>query len=374
MSGPITSWSEQFPNLNTKGAYASAVYSYLSIIYDIPKEKKITPDLVEKWETLAARYLDEGRDPGKDLLQYALALADRPPKTARQYLAAVKDWLAFHEKEIPAKDLRKLRQKTPRGGAMTVERDLDPAILRSILSHQDLKMRALTLLLVSSGMRIGEALRLTLDDVVLPENEIGRISIRGETSKNKNQRYTFCSNEAAAEIREWIKKRPVYLVSAQHRGKSLGITKNTEDPRLFPFSDNVAETAWEASVRAAGLHSRDPGTGRLQIHPHMLRKFFSSQMRLVVPIDVVEGLIGHSGYLSDAYRRYTKKQVQEFYLKAEPYVTIQISDEVRELQTTTEKRLTAQSVILEDLIRKDVKREKDLAELKNLVDVLKGLE
>jgi integrase len=59
--------------------------------------------------------------------------------------------------------------------------------------------------------------------------------------------------------------------------------------------------------------------GRLQYRIHGLRKFFRSQLALSCPVDIVEALMGHEGYLTDAYRRYSRKQMAEYYLKAEQH-------------------------------------------------------
>ena len=46
------------------------------------------------------------------------------------------------------------------------------------------------LILASSGMRIGEALELKLNELYIHEDPV-RIMIRGETSKNGDNRWTF---------------------------------------------------------------------------------------------------------------------------------------------------------------------------------------
>ena len=50
------------------------------------------------------------------------------------------------------------------------------------------------------------------------------------------------------------------------------------------------------------------------MHPHTLRKFFRTRLSLNVPLDVVEALMGHEGYLTAAYRRYSPEQLGELYL------------------------------------------------------------
>jgi hypothetical protein len=45
----------------------------------------------------------------------------------------------------------------------------------------------------------------------------------------------------------------------------------------------------------------------------MLRKWFLSQAKLAAPENVVEAWAGHTGYLDDAYRQYTRQQLAELY-------------------------------------------------------------
>ncbi|PWB53735.1 MAG: hypothetical protein C3F06_05810 [Candidatus Methanoperedenaceae archaeon] len=113
----------------------------------------------------------------------------------------------------------------------------------------------------------------------------------------------------------------------------IGTTKNLEDDRLFPFSNFVAESMWTTAVKNAGLLEVDQFTNRKTYRIHQLRKFFRSQLALGCPVDVVEGLMGHEGYLTDAYRRYTQVQMAEYYLKHESLLQIHKSEDVTKIQT-----------------------------------------
>ena len=44
-------------------------------------------------------------------------------------------------------------------------------------------------------------------------------------------------------------------------------------------------------------------------------------------------LAGHAGYLTGAYRRYTKKQLAEEYLKGQHLLTIQTPKELQEIES-----------------------------------------
>jgi len=52
---------------------------------------------------------------------------------------------------------------------------------------------------------------------------------------------------------------------------------------------------------------------------------------------VVEAWAGHSGYLDDAYRRYSKEQMRDFYKKAESYLFINIPKDISEIQSKFQK-------------------------------------
>ena len=376
--GKIADFASQYTKNNTKKMYVTSVRNYLSFIYGLEKDQKRP---LGDYEALVDRYLSEGRDYSQDVISFAVSFGNSPPKTARTYLAGVKEFLIFCDIELREMDLRKIRKKTPKGGAATVEKILDAEMIRTILFHCNLLMKALILLLVSSGMRIGEALTLDMSDIdVKKEKCIGYIAIRGITrdgggAKGGIQRYTYCSVEAADAIREWLKKRDEYLIESANKGKGIGQIKDvTNDTRIFPVSSSTVAGMWLNALEDAELVSRDSMTNRLQIHIHMSRKFFSSQLRLVVPQDIVEMLDGHSGYLSDAYRRYTLKQVEEFYRKGEPYVTIQMTEEIRELRTNTDKKMQAHSEILENIILQNIQLKNSVEELKARCDLIEMTE
>ncbi len=225
----------------------------------------------------------------------------------------------------------------PKGGARTFESDLDTATLRNILMHTDLKGKAFFLTLASSGMRIGELLQLTLTDVDQTKDPV-LIKVRQQYTKSKHARLTYISTEAREVLNEWLKVRSKYITSSANRNKGLvdagiGTTKDLEDDRLFPFSNFVAESMWTTAVKNAGLLEVDQFTNRKTHRIHQLRKFFRSQLALGCPVDVVEGLMGHEGYLTDAYRRYTQAQMAEYYLKHESLLHIHKSEDVAKIQT-----------------------------------------
>jgi len=62
---------------------------------------------------------------------------------------------------------------------------------------------------------------------------------------------------------------------------------------------------------------------RFAFHIHSLRRYFRTYMPTGgMPIDMVEEIMGHSGYLTAEYRRYNDKQLGEAYNNSQHSVTI----------------------------------------------------
>jgi FtsZ-binding cell division protein ZapB len=88
--------------------------------------------------------------------------------------------------------------------------------------------------------------------------------------------------------------------------------------------------------------SNDKSTKRKTLRIHQMRKFFRTQ--LGDKVDKVEALMGHEGYLTNAYRRYTNKQLAEYYLKNERLLYISMSDEdIEEVKNQLEKKFDSET-------------------------------
>ena len=71
----------------------------------------------------------------------------------------------------------------------------------------------------------------------------------------------------------------------------------------------------------------------------MLRKFFRTKLGSVIPVDVVEALMGHEGYLTEVYRRYSMEDLARFYREGEHALLIFTETaEVSKLKEEIEER------------------------------------
>jgi integrase len=332
----IENFISLYPKRNTQKVYRAGIYVLLDCVYGkVRKGASITKEERETYERLADQYFSEERDYHEDLLRLAAYMNGRPPIAARARISGALEFLRYNDIEFTDKQRKQLSTKLPKGKtARTAEKDIETETLKKILTHMDLKGRAATLVLVSSGMRVGELFQIKLSDVDL-DTIPPQIVIRGEGTKSGDTRTVFISNEAKEALKEWKKIRGQYINSSKNRSKGLvskDIVNEENDKRLFPFTVENFREVWENALRKAELYTRDSSTGRSQIRVHGLRKFFRSQLALSCPVDIVEALMGHEGYLTDAYRRYTRKQMGEYYLKGEHYVTIMGTGDIREIQ------------------------------------------
>lgn len=364
--GKIADYLKNYTNESTKSGYVSSVYAFLDFIYGKQRAGvRATEEDKPKYEKLVDKYLKEKRDYPEDITKFAVSLHSRAPLSARQTFNCVTGFFSYYNRELSAKDEKFIRRRLPKGNVRTIEKDLDIDTIRTILQHVDTKGRALILLLASSGLRINEALTLPLEDVDL-EARPAVITIRGENAKNGDNRITFMSAEATQAVKEWLKVRPDYIRAAANKNNGLvksgrgNLKSGEDDGRLFPFSDQNASTIWDNAITKAGLFSRDKSTNRKQLHYHQFRKFFISQLALIVSKEIPETLAGHEGYLTDAYRRYTKKQLAEEYLKGEHLLTIQAPKELLEMESEFKAEMATHSKILEKLVQKNIALEEEL--------------
>jgi len=292
----------QFTSKSTVSSYKAALKRFFQAVFGEP-----TGNL----DAAAEKYFSEPRDHAACVEAFMVALKGAPPKTRRAYLSAVKTFLLENGVELPQRFWRRLRGRIKGSRAVSEEKVPTREELRSIMQHLPLHGRALYLTLLSSGMRIGEALQLKIQDVEL-DKAPAVVHIRGEYTKTGNPRIAFISEEAKQTLKEWLRVRGRYLKAAA--GKSHFYGKNVEDDRLFPFTAMNARAVWINALEKTGNGKRDPRTGRLVMRPHVLRKFFRATLGRY-SVDLTEALMGHEGYLTEVYRKFADplRELGDFY-------------------------------------------------------------
>ena len=332
----VKKFFDMYNNYETKKNVKTAVLQFYKSVY--PETTK------QNLEEINQRYFNENRDIEEDVRNFLKSLNGLAPLSIKLKLSIVKTFLQENDIEFPQKFWKRINRLIKGSRALTLDRIPTQKEFKQILMHMPIQGKALYLVLESSGIRIGEGLNSNLDDIYLDEKP-ARIQIRGEITKTGNSRHAFFSSEAKEALMEWLKVRENYLDSAVR--KSSLYPKNEEDPRIFPFEPRTAYSIWTKALHKSGLNGRDKSTGREKIHPHVLRKLFRTRLGAVIPVDIVDALMGHEGYLTEVYRRYTVEDLRTFYLKGEPALLV---------FTDTQKVVELQKVIEEKntLLQKDI--------------------
>jgi integrase/recombinase XerD len=163
---------------------------------------------------------------------------------------------------------RKIHIKLPIKLPKSIEPDDEDRILAQINEVRD---KAMILLLLRTGLRIGELLKTTMQDISLEEQLI-RIY---ESEKTGTGRVVYFSNDAAEALYQWLMKRDYWKKHLFH------------GPRDKAISYEAARTIFKKYVDKAGLSHKG-------ITLHCLRHTYAtSLLNAGMHIEVLRDLLGH---------------------------------------------------------------------------------
>ncbi|MBS7619781.1 tyrosine-type recombinase/integrase [Candidatus Bathyarchaeota archaeon] len=202
------SYLEQYQSHSTRKNSTSSLREFFKSIYGEASDL----------EGLAQRYFSEGRDYKKDMEGFFISLNGRPPKTIKLRMSNIRTFLSENNVELEAKFWRRLTGRIKGNRALTLDRIPTPQQLKEIMHHLPVQGKALFLVLASSGMRIGEALQLTVNDVEL-DKDPAVVRIRGDYTKSGNSRIAFISKEAKESLQEYLKIRDKAIEASEKRGR-----------------------------------------------------------------------------------------------------------------------------------------------------------
>jgi hypothetical protein len=246
-------------------------------------------------------------------------------------------------------------------------------------------LKAAILLMLTSGLRIGELIELTFDDIDMKRN---MIYVSDLVAKTGVDRRTFFTDEAKDALTTYLNERDTYVERSKTYTPRLK-KEFKESKKVFATTTNVLRNAMINTLKKSGHHQSDPRTNRGRLHPHSLRKYFSSTLKLAgMQDDLVEYLMGHATGLSNAYRTYSAVQLREQYQKfefclhvnyaftAQKELHAQIDDADARIKELTEKNAALQKQV--DGMVLDVaqteRQKKEIAELKDSLDKVMVLE
>jgi integrase len=343
----IAEFLEQYPSRGTRQSYSTGINSFLSFVYQFKRTggQRISPEDRIQFEKFAEMYVSDERDYEQDLIDFSNHCTRHyAPTSGRLYVAIIKEFLSFYDIEFTRKQEKRIRNRSPDGGPVSEEADLTKDMIQKLLNTCDIRMKALVLILITSGMRIGEVATLHDSDIVISDDKMyGTVSLRGVSRKresklkNRHSRTTFIGKEAVKALLQWYEVRRDYVERSCKRSLGRWQPSDLMDGRVFPFGIPALGESLRNALKNANLFDKDEETGRSLIHFHLFRKYFITIMtNSGIPEKFVDFYAGHLGELDRAYQKQTKEKLLEVYLRGEPYLRI-YDDSVEELAKTKEQ-------------------------------------
>ena len=215
--------------------------------------------------------------------------------TVRTRLACIIAFLHFliEQEVIPGSVLKRgIKLKLPD----VLPRAMNPADVRKLLSViEDIRDRALILLLLRTGMRIGEALGLRLNDLDIRERKVHLF----EGEKNSMGRVVYLSDDALFAIKLWLRRRD----------------KNKE---FVFYGQGNTRLCYSAGRSRFVKYLKKAGLEQKGYTVHCLRHTFASELlNAGMRLECLQQLLGHQDIeVTRRYARLTDRTREEEYFRA----------------------------------------------------------
>ena len=178
----------------------------------------------------------------------------------------------------------------------SLPRAIPPEDLRGVLEViEDLRDRAMILVLLRTGMRIGELLATTVNEVLIEERKI----LIYEAQKNRLGRVAYLSDDAIDALKAWLRKR-------DPRKEHLFYARGSKT-----MCYTTARTIFHRYLLKAGLAHKGYTL-------HCLRHTFATELlNAGMRLECLQVLLGHASLqMTRRYARLSDKTREQEYFKA----------------------------------------------------------
>jgi len=295
----------------------------------------------------------------------------------RQVLQAVKHFAVMNDVEEGSIHWMKVSKMVPKVRKIGLDRSPSKEEIRKLLEHADIRMKALILLLSSSGIRIGSVEHLRwrhLQEIVRDGKRFAKLIV--SEAKGGTSYVTFISPEAYEALLEYRKLREAEGEVISPDSPLIRVAKWSkadldEKGAALPATSKTLRNEIHALWKRAGL--RPAGARRHEVQAvHGFRKFFATRMENAgVGRLVIETLMGHRVGVASNYYKPSEKELIEAYVRAISELTISEAEEIRgemvmRLEENREKILELERINLE-LQEKLTMLEKEITKLKEIL-------
>lgn len=300
----------------TMASYEQSIRLFVLFLkknHNIEDAKDVTATIIRQY----IKYLQE-RGKYTDVTNVDSTIINSPDKrkdlgkkisntTINNYIRNIKVFFSFLEEEKvvkknPAKEIKQL--KNQRKAQDYISDDDFVRLLKNIdtTKFHEYRDYIIIQLIIDTGMRIGECLSITIDNIDLEKRAI---LLTSESTKSKKDRYVFFSKLMQQELRRWLQYKDRYITS-----DFLFCTKGGNKLDIGNFEANFRKYGKSVNV---------------DVHPHMLRNNFAKRFLMAGgDIYTLSRILGHSSVTvtEKAYLDLTDEDIRKNYQKYSPLSNI----------------------------------------------------
>jgi integrase len=238
------------------------------------------------------------------------------------------------------------------------DKPLELSTLQKMMDLTNVHGKAILSTFISTGMRRSECARLLLSDV---DRDI--IKIRGEIAKGRRGGIVYLTSEAQEFVTLWLRERDKYILLAST--KRWAEHRPVDDQRLFACSGS---TMRDIFARLYQKVDGEKGKYHDKCTLHSCRRYFRTHAVKTMPLDLVEKILRHTGYLTSSYVRISDEETRRVFHEGEYILYITRKDqrmtqtqidtlhrEKVELEAALSGRMTLMEKRMEEIVQKERK-------------------
>jgi len=286
----------------TKKLYSIAIKQYIEFNGMGPSEL-----LKEAEDDIRNGVLGRQRKIKHRLMDFKTSLSDLSDNTVHGYMSAIRSFYESQEIDMPKQKRQKKIPILKENKFLGIER----SEIKRILKYANVRDKAITLLIASSGSAANELINLTKDDFYNGlDRETGICTFHIRREKTGGDYHTYCTPETSGAIQEYLNTRnddlPWLFVSA--------FKKTRETIQMTP--DSVGGIYRRLAVKTGnkgefGFYNK--------IRSHNFRKFFKTiLMEEGCPRWAAEYMMGHKEELDARYSSPSGEKMRNTYYL--PYI------------------------------------------------------
>jgi integrase len=251
----------------------------------------------------------------ENLVRYAISREGRSERGTQNNLSVLRRYMTINGVQF---DLMQNNIVSMRCTEPLEDKPLEPATLEKMMDLGSVQAKAIISTLISTGMRAGECSNLLLSDV-----QGDTITIRNDIAKGKRGGKVYLTAEARGYIDAWLKDRDRHIKATEITTRNMDRIRKQNDQRLFACSYNSMQKLFSRLYQMA---DGEMGKYHALCTLHSTRRYFRTHAVSTMPLDLVEKIMRHTGYLTDSYVRISDEEARKQFRAGEAALYITRAD------------------------------------------------